>query len=368
MNNYNDFLLKSSQSKHKGNRKGSLPSYWVNLDELSKILTDIANSSKLEDKGKQKIDGLIMNVNHNEDTQEITWKTEETYVVLTGIEFFANDVRNIGYTNSFDMYINDVIFFEDIYIKETDEYKRFEVRKLLQPEDKIHFIFKNRDKMIDNMFFNIHYIGDIPIKKYNIICIDINTNNIINQYSFFLIPPNKQTICPPEIEEYISLSECTEIDTETSGDINNIEFYYQKEEQIVEHSYDWICKLYWESYVDLDFHCEIENVGELSFKNKEIDIDGENKGWLDYDYTSWKDTPEIITILGFKDKNAILRVNHYGGNLPADENIVITISKRDKNGDVLVKEYKILGSQLSHKIPINICKINLQENIVEDLI
>lgn len=140
---------------------GTLPSYWVNLEELAKIFINIPNSSKLVDYGKQKIDGLIMNINHKEDEQIITWKPKEDYTVLTGIEFFANDVRNIGYANSFDMYIDDELYFENIYIKEIAEYKRFNVRKLLKSDNKIRFLFKNRDKMVDTIFFHIHYIGDI---------------------------------------------------------------------------------------------------------------------------------------------------------------------------------------------------------------
>lgn len=356
-------------NKKKGKRRGTLPSYWVNLEELAKILTDIVNSSKLIDYGKQKIDGLMINVNHNQNQQEIIWQPKEEFAILTGIEFSANDVRNIGYDNSFDMYIDDELYFEDIYIKETNEYKRFNVRKLLNRDNKIRFLFKNKDKMIENLFFHIHYIGDIPVKKYNIICVDINTGETILQYEIFLIPPSKQIVCPPEIEQYISLSEeCIEINTENSDDDNNIIFEYQKEEQAIDHDYDWIFKLYWQSHIDLDFQCQIDNEKEIKYNNKEIGIDENNKGWLDHDYTNWQETPEIITILGFKDRNAIIKVNHFSGNLTDNEKIIVTISKRDKKGDVIVKEYNILGNQLSHKIPIDICKINLQDETIEDLI
>lgn len=370
--NTNKLLFESigqkSDNKPKGKRRSSLPSYWVNLEELAQILTDIVNSSKFVDYGKQKIDGLILNVDNTKVEQEIAWQPKQDFTVLTGIEFSANDVRNIGYNNSFDMYIDDELYFEDIYIKETNEYKRFNVRKLIHKDNKIRFLFKNKDKMIENIFFHIHYIGDIPVKKYNIICIDINTGETILQYEIFLIPPSKQTVCPPEIEQYISLSEeCVEINTETSDD-NNIIFEYEKEEQVIEHDYDWICKLYWQSHIDLDFHCEIDGLSEINYRNKEIGIDDENKGWLDYDYTSWQETPEIITILGLKDKNATIKVNHFSGSLNDNEEILVTIGKRDKKSDIILKEYKIKGSQLQYKIPTSICKINLQDEKIQDLI
>ena len=267
------------------------------------------------------------------------------------------------------MYIDDELYFEDIYIKETDEYKRFNVRKLIHKDNKIRFLFKNKDKMIENMFFHIHYIGDIPVKKYNIICIDIDTGETILQYEIFLIPPSKQTVCPPEIEQYISLSEeCVEINTDTSDDDNNIIFEYKKEEQAIGHDYDWIFKLYWQSHIDLDFHCEIDGLPEIKYSNKEVGIDDNNKGWLDYDYTSWQETPEIITILGLKDKNVTIKVNHFSGSLNDNEEILVTIGKKDKKGDIILKEYKIRGSQLQHKVPIPICKINLKDETITNLI
>lgn len=364
--NMNNYMLKNK--KPTGKRKGTLPSYWVNLDELAKLLLDVLKGKEVIDYGKQKIDGLMLEINHNKKEQKVIWEVKEDFAIITGIDFFANDVRNIGYDNSFDMYINDELYFEDIYIKETDEYKRFNVRKLLEKEDKIDFLFKNKNKQIDNMAFHIHYLGDLPIKKYEIICIDIETNETINQYNYFVAPPTKQMICPNTIDGYTIISECIEIDTDNDNN-TIIEFYYQKDIQEIGHNYDFICKLYWETYqLDLDFHLQIDGEKEIYFRNKEIKVDENNSAWLDYDYIKWEGTPEIITILGFKDKNAILKVNHYSGELLDDENILITISEKGKEADGVLAEYTIKGKDLNNNKKIDICIINLGTGEITKLI
>lgn len=365
--NMNNIMTKNK--KPTGKRKGTLPSYWVNLDELAKVLLDVLKGKEVIDYGKQKIDGLFLEVNHSKDEQKKIWEVKEDFAIITGIDFFANDVRNIGYTNSFDMYINDELYFDNIYIKETDEYKRFNVRRLLKKEDKIQFLFKNKTKEIDTMAFHIHYLGGLPVKKYEIICLDIDTNEIITRYDYFVIAPTQQTVCPNEIDEYIIMSECVEIDTE--NDTNNIiEFYYQKESnQVIDHNYDFIFKLYWESSIDLDFHCEIDNCSsEISFSNKELKLDDENCGWLDYDYTSWSGTPEIITILGFKDRNATLKVNLYRGTISDNATVTIVIAKKEKSKEIVLEEYMIKGENFRKGKKIDICKINLGTEEITKLI
>lgn len=364
--NMNNSLLKN---KKKGKKKGTLPSYWVNLDELSNILNDIINSSKLIDYGKQKIQGLKINIDKTKEQQSIIWNIEEDYIVLTGIEFSANDIRNIGYNNSFDMYIDNELFFDDIYFKETDEYKIFNVRKLLNKNSVIKFVFKNKNNMMDNVFFHIHYIGGITVKRYYITCIDKDTQEIISRKETFFIPPNKATICPPTIENYIPITtDCQEIDSTKLSNNSEIIFEYEKESQVITHNYNWIFKLYWGSNVDLDLHCEIDGLTEIQFRNKEFILDENNKGWLDYDYTKWENIPEIITLLGFEDKEVTLKVNYFAGELLPSEKIVLEIGKKDGKKDNILKEIEIPPNLLQHKIPLPIAKINLKNDTITNLI
>lgn len=357
------------QNTPKGKRRGMLPSYWVNLDELAKILIDISNSSKLIDYGKQKIDGLIINVPHNQNEQDIIWQPKEEFIVLTGIEFSSNDVRNIGYDNSFDMYIDDELYFEDIYIKETDEYKRFNVRKLLTTKNKIRFLFKNKNNMIENIMFHIHYIGDIQVKKYNIVCIDIDTNKVIEKYEHMLIHPNKQMVCPHDIENYIKVSEeCILLDTSKLEDNHTIEFYYKKEELSVNHNYDIICKLYWESdEADVDIHCVIGNYPSINYSNKNFMLDENNSVWLDFDYRKWEGNPEVLTILGFRNESVLIKLDLFAGILKDNESVKLTIHKLEKNNEQLLKEYEILGNTFVQGLHKEICRINLDTHDIEDL-
>ena len=355
--------------KPKEKKRGMLPSYWVNLDEVAQIFLELLSKKKYTDYGKQKVDGIILDVIQDVSKQEIIWNVTEDLIALTGIEFLPNDCRNIGYLNSFDMYIDDELYFENIYIKEVEEYKHFNIRKPLKKGSTIKFIFNNNDNMLEYLMFNIHYIGDIKVKKYNIICKDIDTNAIIQQKELFLVEPfEEQEVCPTEIEGYTKISEdCVIVNQETTNE--EIVFYYKKEELPILHQYDILCKLYWESSIDLDLHCLIDGQEEVSFKNKELLIDNNNGCWLDYDYIKWNNEPEVITILGFTDKKALLKINHYSGNLSDNEKIRVEIYKKGTDKmDILLREFSILGANLSHKTPVNVCEIDLKTQKVIKLI
>lgn len=361
-------ILNVKDRKPKGRRRGMLPSYWVNLDELAQVFLDLVNRKTYENYGKQKIDGIILNVQNNIKEQSVEWSNDEDIVVLTGIEFSPNDCRNIGYLNSFDMYIDDELYFEDIYIKEVEEYKHFNIRKPLKKNSKVKFVFKNRDNMLKQLMLHIHYLGDIKVKKFIILHKDIDTKETLQRNELFVVQPFKeQIVCPIEIQGYIKVSEdCIAINDETDEEIV---FYYEKEELPILHQYDILCKLYWESSIDLDLHCLINNEEEVYYSNKELIIDDNNGCWLDYDYTKWRDEPEIITILGFKDKKALLKINHFSGNLSLNENIKLQIFKKEYNKkDILLKEISLNGSLLEHKNPKNICEINLKTQEIKQLI
>ena len=349
-------------------KRGMLPSYWVNLDEIAQIFLDLINKKTHTDYGKQKIKGLHLEVTKNIQNQEANWVVDEKIIAITGIDFLPNDCRNIGYTNCFDMYINNELYFENIYIKETEEYKHFNIRKPLKENDEIKFILKNNDNMLNNIMWNIHYIGDIKIKEYNIICKDIDTDDIISKKTISLVQPfDEQQVCPIDLQGYTKVSEeCIIINN--NDEIKDIIFYYKKEEMEILHDYDILCKLYWQSKVDIDLHCLIDGEDEVYFSNKEIGIDN-NKCWLDYDYREWEEKPEIITILGFKEKKALIKVNHYAGILPDDENIKLEIYKKDKNKmDVLLREIIFKGSDLENKIAKEICEIDLKTQKIRKLI
>ncbi len=352
----------------KKKNKGVLPSYWVNIEEMAQVFLDLISKKTYIDYGKQKIKGLYLDIKKNINTQEITWKVDEKLIAITGIDFLPNDYRNIGYLNSFDMYINDELYFEDIFIKEVEEYKHFHIRKPLQQNSTIKFVLKNKDNMLDNIMFNIHYIGNIKIKEYKIICKDIDTNSIIKEDSLFLVQPfEEQKICPSDIDGYIKINEdCITINNNDT--IDEIIFFYKKEDLIINHDYDILCKLNWIGEIDIDLHCFI-NQNEVSYSNKEISLDNKNKCWLDYDYRTGEIAkPEIITILGFKNEKALIKVNYFAG-ITNNEIIKLEIFKKDKNKmDILLREIEFKTSILEHKIPKEICEIDLKTQKVTKLI
>lgn len=325
--------------------KKSLPSYWTNINEIGILFSRLLNLLSVVDYGKQKIKGLNMEVNHRLDEQDLVWSPEEDFVIITGIEFAPNENRNIGYDNSFDLYIDDKKLFEDIYIKEVGEYKRFEVRKILDKNSKLKFVLKNKDKLIENVMFHIHYIGDLEIKKYVIYYIDEETGEIITQNEiYFSIDGNDeiQNICPIDIDGYETSSSCIEINPIEDEDVNYIEFYYNKNSNDINHDYDYMIRLYWNDLsVDFDLYCSIDGEKDICYYNRNLYVDDNNIAWLDQDYAgihNHKDVeePEIITILGFTDRKARISVKLYSSSVgQCTELLVEVLKKSNENGELI---------------------------------
>lgn len=352
-----------------GSKSGSLPSYIVNVQDIYTILYDIFNSYDIVDYGKQKSMGFTGSLVENEDYIEIKYKINEIAYLLN-ISYFLDDKRNIGYNSYFDFYINDEKIFEKIYFKEiNDEIKNFKIRKTLNKYDFLKFKVYNIDKKNQNIFFNIDYIGDIPIKKYIIKCKNLDTDEIISESDLYLIPPTKQIIYPPTIDGYNTTSEPIEIST--SNNISEIIFYYKVVPQEIKHDYDLLIQLWWNSQSDLDISCNIDG-NIVSYQNKKYELDENNSMWLDYDYTkpTKDDEPETITILGFKENYANIFLTFYNGIINEEDNIVLKISKNENNVPVLLKEYThndFIELQ-NVKDCINVCEINLNTNEINDIL
>lgn len=348
--------------------RGSLPQYVVNLDNFGEILLGIMNSNKILDYGKQKIDGLHIKLS-GKDIEEFEWKPTEQFTVITGFEFALNDCRNIGYQNSLDMFIDNEKYIDNFYFKEVDsQSKNLSVRKIFRNDkNKMLFVFKNKSKLATDLFVHIHYIGSMNVKIINVIAQNVANKETITQYQHYLIPPTVETICPLEIEEYKSLSECVTIDTETFKE-DKVIFEYEKIEQEIEHNYDWLIKMYWEVSADFDLKCSIENEGTVSYSNKHIKLDDNNQCWLDYDYLTPQGKPEVITILGFKDRKAIVSVNLFRQHKPFnDQTIKIQVLKKD-NKNTIIAEKDISVTKFKEGEDLPIFEINMATNKVRDLI
>ena len=146
-------------SSHKINGGNTLPNYIINLDELAmelyKVFITEDDSSVHAPRGIQKSKGLYIDMD-NTINHTISWAfTEKAFI--TGIGFGVEEHRNIGYTDRWSLYLNDIIIIEDIFIKEVDEYKPFRQLTEIKQGDIIKIIVHNNTKIPKTVWFDIDY-------------------------------------------------------------------------------------------------------------------------------------------------------------------------------------------------------------------
>lgn len=179
----------------------AIPNYIVNLEGLSDAIIGAYSKDNLYNLGSQRIYGMELNVT-NSNVQTLEWEVPMD-IHIVGIKYGVNDCRNIGYEDSFNMYIDDEKIFEDIYVKEMYEYKSFRQHRPVARGSKVTFDFFNREKTKKQMWFDIHYANkNIEAKIITIICIDKNTKKEIQKSEMLVQLPFIQTVFAPVLDKY----------------------------------------------------------------------------------------------------------------------------------------------------------------------
>lgn len=354
-----------------------LPNYVINLDELAKAIKDAFDSPKLLNLGQQRVYGLQIEVDASK-SQSVSWITPID-ILLTGVKFGVNDYRNIGYEDSFSMFINNEIMFEEVRIKEMYEYKRYRQPYQIPANTEIKFVFDNKDDMKKNVWFDIEYVDkEIEAKMVTIVCIDITTGEEIERVQQLIRPPHIATINAPTLDGYIAVGETTKIiKLETySPNITEIKFEYEPDippvDPDIEHEYDWKIILRWEGNcpTDLDLHAKFDDGTHVYFGEKEVG-DEDHKAWLDYDYTRHEDLndreekPEILTILGRISNKVRISVYGFARTNKLTEDITLEIQKLGNTLDT-VKTYIIPHDRFYDDIKIDVCDIDLVSSEIID--
>lgn len=179
----------------------SLPNYVVNLEEMAEAIRNAYQSEDMFNLGKQRVYGLELEVD-NTSKQTVEWIVPMDIHVV-GIKYGVNDCRNIGYEDTFDMYIDDEKVFEDVHIKEMYEYKRFRQHRPVAKNSSISFEFTNRDKMKKHIWFDIHYADkNIQARLITIVCVDKWTGKEIQRNEVLVTVPFHQKIYAPVLDRY----------------------------------------------------------------------------------------------------------------------------------------------------------------------
>lgn len=361
---------------------GDLENY---LGEQFGIIIDLLRQilDLLKDKGVQRIHSISNHIPAVVAPFKFTTTFKED-VLITGITYSQSAWK---YQDSWDLEVDGNILFEEVGTKEIGESKAMNVFYYVPAGKPINIIFHNDSGNSRLVWFDVEYVGlsmnnYIPTPKptgmivVNYITEDrvlIDSKTLTNMtHGLHLIKPEAipgySLVGPPR--HSVKLSEM-----ETTA---TVEFIVGKEGlPPIMNPYDWLVVMRWEdnTSTDLDLHCyfNCDQNKHVYYSEKELVIDGENKAWLNYDYTSHEengrqDKPEIISILGMDRYTPNIYITNYNKGI-IDENVTIEIYKREGNKDVKVNTVTIDSSQISGEKAIYVGNIKngefleIKENI-----
>ena len=156
---------------------GSVANYLLNIDELAKIIGDSVTSEESNAEYIQRSKGFYIK---SEIMGVVIEEWEVPYdIELVGVSFSQEDVRNMGYDDYINIYINGEIFVETVFLKEMAETKWFHSLIQLKEGDVIR----------------VEYINDTGIEKEFKLDLDY-----INKETKVAPPPLPEIIKPIEPE------------------------------------------------------------------------------------------------------------------------------------------------------------------------
>ncbi|MCG8538751.1 MAG: hypothetical protein MJA82_02275 [Clostridia bacterium] len=210
------------------------PNYIANLNEFLKALVQGYSSMKLMNNGIQKSKGLFIE-NSILGDWKVTWAADHD-MLITGVSFGVDNIRNIGYDDNWDMYVDDLQIMSSVYVKEINEYKGFSNFYPVLKGQTIGFIFHNLTNISKDLWFDIDYIEtDIPAIEVVVISIDRLNNTELQRFNTFYRPPISARINAPSINGYVSVGTTEElitIDMNTPSP-QEVIFYYEPQSKEV---------------------------------------------------------------------------------------------------------------------------------------
>lgn len=327
------------------------------IDLLKQIL------ELLKDKGVQRIHSISNHIPAIVGPYKFTTKFDED-VLITGITYSQSAWK---YQDSWDLVVDGMVLFEKVGTKEIGESKQMNVFYFVPAGKEVDIIFHNDSGNSRIVWFDIEYI-DLSMDSYiptpeptGMVVVNYITENreLIDSKTLVDMPYGTHVIKPDPIPGYLLVGPNRHsVKLSEMAPTVTIEFIVEAESEElppIDNPYDWLVVMRWEDNTDtdLDLHCyfDCDSDKHIYYANKELEIDENNKVWLNYDYTSHGPEgrhaePEIISILGMKEHTAnIYLTNFSAGNIT--ENVTIDIYKRENNEDIKANTFTIQPSEIS---------------------
>ncbi|WP_129596040.1 hypothetical protein [Anaerophilus nitritogenes] len=357
----------------------ALEKYFPDIIELLKQIVE--NTKPLE--GIQKIKGFLIQAFNNTNDYIVEWAAPED-ILLTGVTYSQSDFRC---QDNWDLFIigeeKELQLFDSVYAKDFGQHKHFNVFFPVPKGTKIKLVMHNVSNREKCVWVDFEYLATkFPIDNGSIIIKYLAPNERNTDYIVLL----EETVSKPlgthiiqntrDFQGYIKKQPYERIITLTADrPIRVVEFYYEKkQENEIDHDYDWKITLRWEdnTSTDIDMHCFIDHdvTKKVDYTHKKYVKDEENRMWLDYDYRShgengFEKEPEIVTIQGLNSHIASIQIINFNGKT-LREDALLEIEKDDE----VRTSFEISKDVLNNHKGIWVCDIDLnnQKIIQKDII
>lgn len=341
---------------------GDLENY---LDEQIGKIIDLLNQilELLKDKGIQRVHSISYHVPAVIADYKLPTRFNED-VLITGITYSQSAWK---YQDSWSLEVSGNRLFDEVGTKEIGESKAMNVFYFVPAGTNIDIIFHNNSGNSRLVWFDIQYIG-LSMDSYiptpeptGMVVVNYITENreLIDSKTLVDMPYGTHVIKPDPIPGYLLVGPNRHsVKLSEMAPTVTIEFIVEAESEElppIDNPYDWLVVMRWEdnTNTDLDLHCyfRCDSDKHIYYGNKELEIDENNKAWLNYDYTSHgpegrHTEPEIISILGMENYTSNIYVTNFSaGNI--NENVIIDIFKRENNEDMKIDTVTILPSEIS---------------------
>ena len=143
---------------------GGVVNYLVNIEELGEVIADSLDRASTDgdlSTGIQRSKGFLIN-SLDYGVERIDW-TVPFDIEITGLTFAQEDVRNMGYDDYINIFINEELIVETVYLKEMQEEKTFRKMMEVKEGDIITIEYINDTGISKEFKIDIEYINKEPM-------------------------------------------------------------------------------------------------------------------------------------------------------------------------------------------------------------
>lgn len=187
----------------------SLPNYIVNLEELFESILKAYYNHILYEGGKKRIESQLKKI-PPKDTGKFLFNFNRE-IFLENVLINLTDKRNIGYNNNWSLKIDKEIYFDSVYLKESDEKKSFFSPMPVKKDSEILIEFYNNHDEEVNIGYDLEFFQKDIMGNVIIVCIDADTQKIIKHFATPVIPETNSKIKAPSITGFNPVEEYKDI-------------------------------------------------------------------------------------------------------------------------------------------------------------